>query len=582
MRIRVLLLAALAVVAAVLAAGCGGGAEEQAAPAPPPATGEATTGETPLPPEGTTEAPTTEEGGEIVEGGILRLGSTDHIDSLNPFVAFNAQAYVAFVMIYPVLVQYGPGYEFEGDWAESWETSDDGLVWTFKVKPGQWSDGQPLTAEDGAWSCNTIVQYAKGPTANLAPFLSHVKECTAPDPQTLVITYDTPVGNVLPQLQQFFILPKHVWEQHLGNNGKDLKKVKPEDSLPLVAGGAFTITKHEKKGTTIYEKNPGFYGQEPYVDAVGLQIFTNEDAMIAAFQAGDLDAVDELPANAVESVEANENLVVKREPGFQVNNFIFNSNPEKPKNRELLDPKVREAIAYAIDKQAIADTAYAGLAKPWGSIVAAPAGDWVNPNLEPEPFDVDLANQLLDEAGYARGSDGIRVDQDGEKMEYEVITPTGVQGINREFEIVRAGLEQIGINVTQKALDDTTAFEEIGAPDWQYLDFDMAMWDWVGYLDPDFVLSVVKCDQYGGWSDTGYCNPEYDELYSQQGITVDQEARKQIVWQMQEILYNDRPYIQLVNLEATAAWAKNWDGLQMPELTGFSKRPWVEAHMVES
>jgi peptide/nickel transport system substrate-binding protein len=135
--------------------------------------------------------------------------------------------------------------------------------------------------------------------------------------------------------------------------------------------------------------------------------------------------------------------------------------------------------------------------------------------------------------------------------------------------------------VTQKALDDTTAFEEIGAPDWQYLDFDMAMWDWVGYLDPDFVLSVVKCDQYGGWSDTAYCNPDYDELYDQQGVTVDQEARKQIVWEMQQILYDDRPYIQLVNLEAIAAHRSNWADLY-PELTGFSKRPWTDSHQVES
>jgi len=578
MRTRGLLAAALTALALAAVAGCGGKQEsEGAAPAPPPpaATEPAATTEAPA---GTTAA---EEEPEIVTGGILRIGSTDHIDSLNPFVAFNAQAYVAFVMAYPVLVQYGPGYEFEGDWAESWEVSPDGLVWTFKLKPGSWSDGTPLTAEDGAWTCNTIVKYAKGPTASLAPFLSHVKECTAPDPQTLVMTYDQPVGNVLPQLQQFFILPKHVWEQHLGNSGKDLKKVKPEDDLPLVAGGAFTITKHEKKGTTIYEKNPGYYGREPYVDAVGLQVFTNEDAMVAALKAGDLDTVDELPLHAVESFEGDDGFVAERLKWFQVNNFIFNSNPEKPKNKELLDPKVREAVAHAIDRQAIADTAYAGYATPVASIVAPVTGEWMNPNLQPEAFDIDAANQILDDAGYGRGSDGIRIDKDGEKMEYEVITPTGVQGINREFEVVRTGLEQIGIKVTQKALDDTTAFEEIGAPDWKYLNFDMAMWDWVGYLDPDFVLSVVKCDQYGGWSDTGYCNPEYDKLYEEQGVTVDQEARKQIVWKMQEILYNDRPYIQLVVLDQVVVHAKGWDGL-WPELAGFSKRPWTDAHQVSS
>ena len=574
MKRRILLVAALAALLAALAAGCGGNGES-AEPAPPAS-------EEPAPPSEPSEEPSgepsEEPAGEIVEGGILRVGSTDHIDSLNPFVAFNAQAYTAFVAIYPILVQYDQSFEFEGDWAETWETSDDGLVWTFTVKPGEWSDGTPLTAEDGAWTCNAIVEHADGPTAALAPFLSHVTECTAPDPQTLVITYDQPVGNVLPQLQQFFVLPKHVWEPIFANP-KDVKKVQPEDNLPLVAGGAFTITKFEKKGTTIYERNPGYYERPAYVDAVGLQIFTNEDAMIEAFRAGELDAIDELPANAVDSVLGDDNFIVDQYPGFQVNNFIFNSNPDKPGNRELLDPKVREAIAHAIDKQAIADTAYAGYAKPWGSIVAEPAGDWVNPELQPEPFDVELANQILDEAGYARGPDGIRVDKEGEKMAYEVITPTGVQGINRSFEVVRAGLEQIGIEVTQKALDDTTAFEEIGAPDWKYLEFDMAMWDWVGYLDPDFVLSVVMCNQYGGWSDTAYCNPEYDELYKQQGVTIDQDERREIVWEMQEILYNDRPYIQLVNLDGIAAQAKNWSEIPF-ELNAFSKRYWTDVHQV--
>ena len=107
------------------------------------------------------------------------------------------------------------------------------------------------------------------------------------------------------------------------------------------------------------------------------------------------------------------------------------------------------------------------------------------------------------------------------------------------------------------------------------------MWDWVGYLDPGLrALGGRRCDQYGGWSDTAYCNPEYDELYQQQGVTVDQDERKEIVWEMQEILYNDRPYIQLVNLRsASSAHAKNWDGFQ-PELAGYSKQPWTEVHQV--
>jgi peptide/nickel transport system substrate-binding protein len=544
----------VALAAALAAAGCGGG--------------------------GGTAGETGKGEGKVVKGGILRIGTNNQIDSLNPFVAFNANAYIAFVMTYPLLVQYGPGFKFEGDWAQSWETSEDGKTWTFKLKPGKWSDGTPLTAEDAVFTCETDIKYADTTAASHAVFITHAQKCEAPDPQTFVLTYDQPVGNVLPQLQQWFVLPKHVWEPYVGSKGKDLKTFKPQGKLPVVSAGPFTITKYEKKGTTIFEKNPDWYGEEAVVDAVGLQLFTNEDAMVTALRSGDLDYIDVVPSNAVKPLETTKGIVVEKSAGFQINDFIFNANPKKKVNRELLDPKVKEAIAHAIDRQEIADVVYAGYAKPVASIIAPITGKWMNPNLKPEEFNIDLANEMLDSAGYTAGSDGIRRDKEGEKMSYEVITPTGLLGINRAFEIVQKGLEQIGIRVTQKAVDDTTAFELIGAPDWKYEKFDMAMWDWVGYLDPDFMLSVVNCNQYGNWSDTGYCNPEYDKLYKEQGVTIDQEKRKEIVWEMQQILFDDRPYIQLVNLDLVTAKHANWADIQ-PELAGFSKRPWIEAHKTE-
>jgi len=551
-------LALLALV--VAAASCGGGDDDDGA-----ATG-----------TGTTE---TDEGGNIVEGGILRIGTTGEIDSLNPFVAFNSESYQAFVIMYPLLVQYSPEFEWEGDWAESWETSEDGLTWTFNLRPGEWSDGTPLTAEDAVWTGETVLKYAKGPTSLLAPFLANVQTLSAPDPQTLVITYSTPVGNVLPQLQQFFILPKHIWEPKMGNDGKGLKAFNPQDELPVVGAGPFVVTQFDGKGTTIFEKNPTYYGPAPHVDAVGYQHFENEDALLTAFQGGELDFFEEVPPNAVGTLEANDELVVSTVDSTQINNFIFNSNPKKPENRELLEPRVREAFEYAINRDEIAEVVWGGNARPVASIVAPITGEWMNPEIQPLPYDPDEGNRILDELGYARGSDGIRV-ANGHKMEYEIITPTGVQGIQRTFEIVQKGFDELGVKVTPNALDDTTAFEAIGAPDWQYLDFDMSMWSWVGYLDPDFVLSVVTCDQFGGWSDTGYCNPAYDELYKEQGIAVDQEARKEIVWEMQDIMQADRPYIHLVVVDYITSWRSNWDGFH-PDLIAYSKLPWTDPHQVE-
>src|SRR5690242_16111189 len=187
--------------------------------------------------------------GGIKKGGILRIGTTAVIDSLNPYNYIETQATNAMVMVYPQLIQYtwskAGGFQFEGDWATRWETSADGKDWTFHLAPNtKWSDGQPMTAEDAAWTINTTVKYANGPTAEMAPSLSHVTSADATDPSTLVIHYDAAVGNALAQLEQLWILPQHAWEPLVGSNGRGLKTFHPEQHLPVVVGGAYSVTKY--------------------------------------------------------------------------------------------------------------------------------------------------------------------------------------------------------------------------------------------------------------------------------------------------------------------------------------------------
>jgi peptide/nickel transport system substrate-binding protein len=514
------------------------------------------------------------------DGGILRVGTTDPFDSMNPFVAFSAITYVAFTNIYPTLVQYDRKFKIVGDWATSWKTSQDGLTWTFTVKPGKWSDGKPLTADDAAWTGNTILKFAKGPAASLAPFISHATKLTAPNPTTLVIHYNKAVANVLPQLQQFFVLPRHVWEPVVGSGAKGLKDYDPGAHLPIVGGGSFFVQKYDKKGTTILARNPGFYGPKAHVDAVGITWFANSDAMLAALKSNNLDYVDSVPPTVAGTLAKSGDIQVVKGQGSEVRDFGFNSNPKKKKNRELLDPKLRDALSHAFDRRQIIDVVFRGLADPRATLLTPLSAPYMNTKLQPEKYDLALANSMLDKLGYKRGSDGIRrtPGANSHPMSYGVITPTTTAGINREFAIVRDSFQKIGVKLTQRAYDGTTAFTEITKPKNQYLDFDLMMWDWVGYVDPDFVLSVVGCDQYGGWSDTGYCNPAYDKLYQQQGVTTDPEKRQAIVWKMQQILYHDKPYIQLAQLQLVYGFRKGWTGIDPPFLTGLGKLPWLDLH----
>ena len=115
---------------------------------------------------------------------------------------------MAYSMVYPQLVQYVPGPRIGSDWASSWKSSKDGLTWTFRLKKGKWSDGTPLTSADAVWTINTVLKYKSGPTSYVASSYEGIKGASAPDPQTLVITYSRPIAPALSNLSQILHPPE--------------------------------------------------------------------------------------------------------------------------------------------------------------------------------------------------------------------------------------------------------------------------------------------------------------------------------------------------------------------------------------
>jgi peptide/nickel transport system substrate-binding protein len=491
-------------------------------------------------------------------GGTFRLGTSSRIDSLNPYVAFNQDAYNTFEYVYPFLVQYDKtNSKFVSDFATSWKPTDGGKTWTFKTRSGaKWTDGQPLTAKDAAWTITTDLKYAAGGAANAAGLVAHIKSAKAPNANTLVVRYSKAPGNVLGQFQQLAILPQHIWSQHTGNKGTNLKTF---SNNPLVGAGPFKLVKFKKDDIALFQRNGSFYGEKPKADAFGLQMFSNEDALVAALKAHQIDAIEAVPGTAIKTLR-NAGFNVRSTPGVDQTDFIINSNAKKSGHRELLNLKVKAAMAHAIDRKQIVRVVFLGYARPASSIVPAATGAWANPAVKPESFNLALANKLLDQAGFKKGSDGIRV-AGGHKMAYDVITPTDVPSTNRTFQILQPDFKKIGIQLRQRSLDSTAAFDAITTPDNRYLKFDLALWDWVGLIDPDFMLSVVTCAQYGGWSDSGFCDKGYDAMYSQQQLTPNQAKRKALVWKMQRYLQAKRPYIWLAAQDAVWAVSKNWGGL---------------------
>jgi peptide/nickel transport system substrate-binding protein len=498
--------------------------------------------------------------GSSSKGGTLfRLGTASGIDSLNPYVAFNQDSYSAFEYIYPILVQYDSHLHFAPFFATSWKSSNGGRTWTFKTRAhAKWSDGKPLTAADAAWTINTDVKYQSGGAANAAGLVSHIKNAKAPNATTLVVNYDVSPSPawVLGQFEQYAILPEHIWAQHVGKKGAGLKTF--PNNAPVVGSGPFNLVKFQKNQIALFQRNDSYWGVKPKIEEFGLQQFSNDDAMVTALKSHSLDAIETVPATSMQTLRQS-GFAVSDVPGLDQTDFIINSNPKKKHHRELLNLKVKEAFDHAIDRSKIDSVTFLGAAQPADSIIPAAAGaGWHNPHLKPVSFNLKLANQILDKLGYKKGPGGIRV-ANGQKMSYQVITPTDVQSIPRTFQIIQADFRKIGVQLSQRALDSTAAAAITTSP---YQDYDLAMWDWTALIDPDFMLSVVTCGQWGGWSDSGFCSKSYDKMYSQQQLAPTAAKRRQIVWQMQAYLYNQRPYLWLANDDSVSAVSKNWVGFQ--------------------
>lgn len=516
-----------------------------------------------------------------VADNVLTVGTTYYIDSLNPFVGIETQTSTAYTMIYPQLVQYGPGFTLEGDWADSWTESPDGTSIAFTLRDGQWSDGTALTADDAVWTIETILKYADGATASMANTLAGIESAEAPDPHTLVVRYSQPMGAALANLGQLFILPKHVWAPHAtGADGSGLTAFKPDQQLPVVAGGPFTIAKFEEKGTTVFEPNPHFYGPKPHASAVALTYYTNPTAMIADLKAGRVAFTDTIPYKDAAQLTSVPGVELGTQPGNEVTNLGFNSSDAKKLNRELLDPRLREAFEYALPRQQIADTVFGGQAKPWANILSGWSGDWLDPEVQPLPRDVGKANAALDALGYRRGPDGIRVvpatsgehAQPAHPMTYSVIVPndTDYDG-HLQFTLLQTAFREIGVELTEQAGGDgTQAYQLITGPDGSHQDADMFTWYWRPYIDPDFNLGVVSSGELNNNSDTGWSNPDYDALYDKQRAAVDPQVRRALVWQAERMISDARPYIQIVETNLVTAHSTDWTGFE-PTLMGYGK-----------
>jgi peptide/nickel transport system substrate-binding protein len=469
-------------------------------------------------------------GGATASAQVFTVGHLRDVDSMNPTVGVSPAAFEAWNIHYATLTERSakdlsaaPGL------AESWERSADGRTWTYELRPGlKWSDGKPLTAADVAYTINRARREEwvnhRAAVASLAakaigPTTVRV-ESEAPDPRLPAIDVQ--------------IVPRHVYERY---GSKALGRYDGEDG---VGSGPYTLTRFRPGRSARFAANPRHWRGKPPLKAVVLRDFDDPRAMAAALRAGAIDAAHGLTRAAYDRLQGVAGIEVVEGGQGAFNQLALNGGDGlREGHPALADPRVRRAIAHALDKQAIVDRVEHGHATVADTVSPSADPAWTPqiPDGEKLAFDLDRARALLDAGGYEDADgDGVReLPGGGRPLRLRYAVRSDSPASRPTAALVAGWLQEIGIATTRELYDDDRLTEAIGRGD-----YDMFVWGWAPSADPGPMLSYFTCDQVSrnpdhptdGFNDANLCDRGYDELYERQQAELDPAKRRAIVHEM--------------------------------------------------
>ena len=357
--------------------------------------------------------------GSPAAGARTRSSSTsamlgEGVDSLNPFLGFQAPSYEMWGLTYDYLTGYSmkdmspaPGL------ATKWTTSPDGKTWTFTVRSGvKFSDGVPLTAADVAYTFNRIL-HGTVEQSNWLSYLNGVTKVTAPDATTVVLKLKKPSATL--PLLPIPIVPEHVWKNV---SEKEIKsyEAEPTGGKPVVGSGPFRLVQGTADGSTFkFEANPDYWGGTPHIDEVDFQFYKNDDSAVQALIKGEVDFVEGITPLEVKSLQGKPGITAQNgnSPGFDEIAFntgsidVKTGKPIGDPNPAVLDPKFRHALGYALNLPQLIQKVYQGAGLPGTTIVPPTYTEyhWEPPADQKFTFDLDQGRAA---ARRGRLQDGLR------------------------------------------------------------------------------------------------------------------------------------------------------------------------------
>jgi peptide/nickel transport system substrate-binding protein len=549
--------------------------EEAAAPATEeavPATEEAAPTEAPATEEAAaepTEAATEEAAAGGGDGGkVVSISFTQEPSSFNPHYTDQWFSWITTALWlerpwnFDENAEPFPVHLTEMPTVENGGISEDGLTMTFKLKEGlTWSDGEPYTAEDWVFTWQMVMSDQNTPTTRY-PYEDFVEDVSAPDPLTVVAKLTQP----FPAWQSVLfvksnggaILPKHILEPVFEAEGT-LDNAE-WNRAPSVGIGPFVFNEFESGSHFSFVRNENYQGDIAKIDEVFFRILADDAAQNAALKAGDADIGTFISFADIPDLKDNGINIMSASSGY--NEGMFLNMREDTAHPAMLDVNVRKAIALGFDRDKITQDLLFGLTQP--NVTFWDGSAWVNPDLKAYPYDPEQAKTLLDEAGWVdSNNDGTR-DKDGEELVLRyVTTPRPVRKDTQA--VVQQQLAEIGIGMELFNFEGDIFFAGYaeGGP-CATGEADICQWSNVASF-PDPNTENWLCDQIPTEEDPAgnnyfICDEELDKLLQEQSVEIDPAKRKELLHQIEQIMYDNVYYIGMWGDEDQ--WAVN------PRLTG--------------
>jgi len=478
---------------------------------------------------------------------VLIVGQIAEPKSLDPHAVTALNDFRILMNIYDGLVRYKPGtLEVGPALAESWEISDDGLSYTFKLRKGvKFHDGAPFNAEAVKFNFERMLKedhpFADTGPFPLAFFFGAVEEINAVDDLTVEIKLKEPYAPLLSNLA--YPTGLMVSPEQVKKHGKDFGR-HPSGT------GPFRFIEWESNRRVVIEKNPDYWDGEAKIQAVVFRPITDVNTRVAEMMAGGIDLMVEVPPDNLIQFQRSDDYQVYEQAGPHLWFLILNAK-EKPFD----DRQMRQAVNYAIDKQSLVDNVLQGTA----TVAAGPipkAFDWAyNDELEPYPHDPKKARELIEAAGYGDGVEVVfYVTEGGSGMLDPISMGTAIQ----------ADLAKVGIDAKIETYEWNTYLGKVnpGLEGKAHL----AEMAWM-INDPDtlpfLTLRSESFPDQGGFNSGYYSNPQVDELLDQARTATDQAERAKLYKEMQEIVHEDAPWVFVASWKQNAVSTARVKGFQL-------------------